>query len=454
MKSSDRLLAAALEKNASCRWPLTASRANDNILICLRFDADGVKSAMRFQEWRQQRRRGAARQLGPWLLASLTLFLFVGMELDHLLPSPEPPPPSTPVAMRALTAKQWMENKTLRDRPVTARTEAKEEKKTEPEKKPEEKKPEPEPPKPEGQIVDIAMPEKEEAPDQAEFVSQYDSKVEKQTKARETAPDEQVAPKRRREGLKQPQPPTSHEEGKLVLDPGVQEESPQPVAKRDNLVLLPDLKMEMKLQLEPDGTRGQFQNRESQDKNLKGNADRLALIFEEHEKKRQTQEPGTGNLSNIPKSLLPDMQTASELAGTPMNDYLRNIEEGDETWLNAKGFKYATYYNQIKRKVAQRWDPVQVQQRYDPTFAVYGYQSRYTVLMITLDDKGQLEKADVARSSGVDFLDQEAVSAVMRASPFPNPPKGILEQDGKISFPFGFFFELSRSGLPIGGAAN
>jgi outer membrane biosynthesis protein TonB len=42
----------------------------------------------------------------------------------------------------------------------------------------------------------------------------------------------------------------------------------------------------------------------------------------------------------------------------------------------------------------------------------------------------------------VGFLDDEAVHAFQLASPFPNPPQGLLEADGSIRFQFGFFFEI------------
>ncbi len=134
-----------------------------------------------------------------------------------------------------------------------------------------------------------------------------------------------------------------------------------------------------------------------------------------------------------------------------MNDYLRDIEEGDATGLNTRAFKYATFYNRIKRKVSRHWQPALTHRLRDPTYAIYGYQSRYTILHVVLDENGRLKQSEIQRSSGVEFVDLEAVSAIMKAAPFPNPPQGIVEEDGTISFPFGFYFEMSRTGTKFSG---
>lgn len=387
------------------------------------------------------------RRLGPWLPVSAVLWLLLISMAFWFAPPSEEFPNLKPVSIRRISNKQWMENRTVKKQAKAkklVRTEAPEKKKerTEP--------PEPKPPeKPDGQIVDIAMPEREEAPDKADYVSQYNSKVKKQTKARDRAPADAVAPKRQKKGMKRPEQKIGRSEDRLVInmdpkpfEPGINSIRPR--------LLIPKLKMSTKLDLKPDAEKGRHKNKDDQDRNLKGNADRLKMIFKVA-KSGQNGKKGLGESSNIPKSLLPDLETSLGIAGAPMNDYLKDVEEGEETWLNTKAFKYATFYNRVKRQVAKRWDPASAQRRYDPTFSIYGYKSRRTVIFITLDYEGNLENAEVFKSSGVDFLDQEAVSAVSRAAPFPNPPPGILEGDGKVKFPFGFYFELTRSGLRMTG---
>ena len=44
----------------------------------------------------------------------------------------------------------------------------------------------------------------------------------------------------------------------------------------------------------------------------------------------------------------------------------------------------------------------------------------------------------MARSSGLDFLDQTAIDAFKRAQPFPDPPGSLADEHGVIPFTFGF----------------
>ena len=381
----------------------------------------------------------------PLSVLLLWLVLLLATEL-----SPEHKPLNLqPIEMRRLTAEQWMRNRSIKQQTQPQQVKVT---RQEDEKKPQEeqlKEKEPEQQRPDGQIVDIVMPEKEEKPDDAKFVSQYDSKVKKETKARRTAPEENVTHKISNKGFEKPQEKFQQREDRLVVG-APQEQQDFMGGRKEKSLLIPDLKMTMKLDLDDSGQRSQFKNRKEEKRNLNGNAERLEMLFEENDNREG---PGKSLMdSNIPKSLLPSFNDSQELArGAPMNDYLENVDEAEETWLNTKGFKYAVYYNRIKRKVAQNWHPVEAQMQYDPHFRIYGYQTRNTLLMITLDDKGYLEKADLMRSSGVDFLDRAAISAVSTAAPFPNPPPGIIE-NGKIKFPFRFVFELTRSNPLFNGA--
>ncbi len=393
-------------------------------------------------EWRESRRRGQLKRLIPFFVLSvLVLFLLLPL-VNILLPDPDDIEQRTTVAMRTVHENQWRENlKVFKEQSRTER------KKTA-EKKPPEKKKIEEPSKPEGQIVDIAMPEKEERPDKAKYVSQYDSKVKKEQKAKKRAPFKTVAPKHAKTGIQQPKQQVGHKPDKLVLKPDSKKpDDPGSQPEITNQLLVPKLKLAMKLDLPDDIKNGQYRNRKEQKKDVEGNADRLLMKIRREEKGREGQR-GVGEPMNIPRSLLPDKNSVDNIAGGPMNDYLKDVkEEGDETWLNTRQFKYAFFFNRVKREVARAWKPVEAQRRYDPRYNLYGYRSRYTVIGITLDPTGNLKEAQIHRSCGVDFLDQEALSAVYRAAPFPNPPNGIVE-NGRVEFPFGFYFEMTRSGMP------
>jgi TonB family protein len=124
-------------------------------------------------------------------------------------------------------------------------------------------------------------------------------------------------------------------------------------------------------------------------------------------------------------------------------DHLESVDDGDETALNAKRWVYASFFNRLKRIVAQNWEPGEVWRRHDPTGSVYGFKTRITELRVSLDAKGKLASVPTVISpSGVDVLDEEAVRAFTAAAPFPNVPAGLVQSDGLITFEFSFHFEI------------
>ncbi len=125
------------------------------------------------------------------------------------------------------------------------------------------------------------------------------------------------------------------------------------------------------------------------------------------------------------------------------NDHLPDVEPGERTVLNANSYKYADFFHTVKRAVERHWRPSEVYMRRDPTGQVYGVKDRYTVLRVELDRQGAIVSLIVSRPSGLDFMDEEAKRAFSEAQPFPNPPLGLADTDGRIRFEFGFFFEIT-----------
>jgi hypothetical protein len=118
------------------------------------------------------------------------------------------------------------------------------------------------------------------------------------------------------------------------------------------------------------------------------------------------------------------------------------VPTGDSTALNTREYKYAHFFNRVKREVAARWFAVEALRGRDPRGDVYGVKDRHTVLAVTLYPNGSIARLEVERESGLPFLDAEAVSSFERAQPFHNPPAGLADSDGLIRFKFGFFLEI------------
>ncbi len=74
-------------------------------------------------------------------------------------------------------------------------------------------------------------------------------------------------------------------------------------------------------------------------------------------------------------------------------------------------------------------------------------QDRITRVVIVLNEQGTLVGVQVIGASGVQDLDEAAIEAFRAAAPFPNPPKGIVDQDGKIKIRWDFILEADAGGF-------
>ncbi|PID39309.1 MAG: hypothetical protein CSB49_01675 [Proteobacteria bacterium] len=278
-----------------------------------------------------------------------------------------------------------------------------------------------------GQVVELPKPIDERRPDKARFLSEYDSKVKKQTRA----------VKLRRPGrARAPRAPTPAQRAASAA------------ARRQLARKLIKLAMRQP-KIQPDLPRSQLPktakgDRPSQDK--KGDTVkqpkkpkvRVKIVG----KAPKTQKPAKGakklNLKLSPAEL-------AKIVGGGVNDNLKDVEKGKHTLLNSKRWRFASFFNRVKRQVAQNWHPNQVYRQRDPKGRIYGFKDRLTVLRVKLTPKGQLQGVHLEKASGVGFLDDEAVRAFRLAQPFPNPPTGLVDaKTGLISFRFGFLFEISR----------
>ena len=301
-----------------------------------------------------------------------------------------------------------------------------------------------------GQVVDMPPTADTLAPTDSPFLAEHNTHVEKQTRSRHASAHYKNV-------LSEPQraDPADAQRGTPIrlsrLTPhrqnGPQLDTQPPDGHPVRRLQGPQMQQRQRLALRLDPSLGQFTNRAAQPE--------IVSNSEQHDEASGSQEPaapsrdvdaGTPDLAH----LIPSMGSLARLEGGPSNDALQSIDVGEGTFLNAREFKYASFFNRLKRSVAQRWDPLLEVQRRDPTGNIYGWRARMTTVLVSLDQLGALQQTAVEQSCGVDFLDQEAVAAFERAAPFPNPPSGLADTQGNIRFLFNFHVDFHAAG-GIGG---
>lgn len=250
---------------------------------------------------------------------------------------------------------------------------------------------EPEEDIPQGQVVEAPRSQDSRRPENSRFLAEHDNRVEKETKSRMRLP-----------GSAQASTPSSSGKGQDSLDqPGGMR------AEQHGMAPLPsDLEMAEK----------------GQDSAVKRAPRSLEDI-------------------NLEPSL---SAMASSLAGSGL-DHLENVIDGDATRLNTMGWRYASFFNRVKRRVEKFWHPAIEYRKNDPYGNIYGFRDRITVLLVVLRGDGSLKKVYVMERSGALFLDDEAKEAVEKAAPFPNVPDGLKDkEDGLVKFTFHFLVEVGE----------
>jgi len=390
---------------------------------------------------RNRRRRGLdgpARLLLSLALALLGHGLYLGLILLAAWVQgevkPLPPRPRA-VSMRPISADQWASNR-------GAKSSARANRKTPPQKQdPQKVKPAPveEPPetKPQGQVVEVAPGNAQEDPN-AQYLAESSNRVKKETRARETtafyknpAPATSAGPT----GGQREASATSGNRG-LGAD-----EAPVTAAAQKPAFEIPDAKRraEIAMRTAPSERSAVAANR-SQSSEVQGNSDRLRIQegtegAGESSSSGQRGEPGQMNL-------MPSSSVLERIVGAAPNDRLSDVEEGEGTFLNTREWKYASFFNRVKQSVGMHWNPGQQMMKRDPTGSTYAGRDRHTLLSITLDRSGRVRDIAVEKSSGLDFLDLEAIASFQRAQPFPNPPPGLVSGDSTVKFSFGFYMEM------------
>ena len=122
------------------------------------------------------------------------------------------------------------------------------------------------------------------------------------------------------------------------------------------------------------------------------------------------------------------------------SDFVEDVPLGDTTALNTVEFKYFGFYHRIRQKLEQHWG-LSVRETAEKMFrggrSIATSDNLVTALIVQLDEGGNVIKVKIVGTSGVQELDDAAVSSFNKAGPFPNPPKGMIK-NGMAIIKWGF----------------
>ena len=291
-----------------------------------------------------------------------------------------------------------------------------------------------------GQIVDVAPTPDNIPPKNARFLSEYNTHVEKESVSRYRRPDYGVAqprPTSAQGGQKPIQ--MSPEKGKdnemLVMQ---QKRGPKQIQDagtgKQALFEVPDIKKRDPLKLKLDLSLGSISNYEASEA-LTGNSNRMRLrrgTLDEN----NTQQPGDEgqDAQTVASVGRPSQSKLGMVQGAPANDHIPGVPEGEETLLNTREFKYATFFNRVKRGVSEQWKPADVYVHYDPYGNIYGVKDRYTLLQVELDSEGKLTNITVSQFQWIKISRRRSYPRFPRGRSVSKSTKGTYRGSRKDSF--------------------
>jgi TonB family protein len=317
--------------------------------------------------------------------------------------------------------------------------------------------PEDVPQKIDGQVVSLGTPHDERAPvNPTRYLSEHDSRVLKETRARETSAFfKNALSKIQKEGRndkgQQGATPVAEKPGDNGAGGGAEQKRPRQAAELPNKARRDPLRVS-------ESENGTLRSREATDA-MRGAGKKVAIADPGSEARPSSVGPGApGASSGAPGARSPlklaldqPLGATGPIAGGPMPDDLRGVEEGDETLLNSRSFKYAGFLNRVKETVGRVW-VTRVQDeagKRDPNGQLYSYKDRRTVVEFTLDSNGEVTDVRVAAGSGVPYLDSVAVEAFKIVQRFPNPPPGLVNPTGTVTLPFAFTLLAATGGMKL-----
>jgi TonB family protein len=345
------------------------------------------------------------------LLANL--FLLTRLDLSWLSQATGVP---RAVSMAPLAARDWEANRAVRPQGAAPRA------------------PAPPPavlvePAPTGQLVHAARPATppKEPPRDARFLAEFDSAGEKETRSRHQGLGS---------GAPSPPPSPAQAPGGAAGRPDARPGAGGPK---------PEERPRLAFHFEP---RGELLRQRE--------APMSAL---EPDRQAPSPTPGASGPQGLPgadgsdrKLDLRPSAAAYQALGGGSPDKIDGVEEGEGNFLNTREWKYAGFFHRVGDQVYPSWvrEFRTAAEARDPQGQRFLYRDRETVVNVRLDPAGKLIDVRVVHASGAPFLDDAVVKAWRDTQPFPNVPRGLVNERGEVAFLFSFTVTgVSSSPLPV-----
>jgi TonB family protein len=121
--------------------------------------------------------------------------------------------------------------------------------------------------------------------------------------------------------------------------------------------------------------------------------------------------------------------------------YIQGLKQGETSALNTKEFVFFSYFERVRRQLDQTWQPMvrgQIERIYKTGRHLASQTDFTTRTLITINTKGEIVRVQLLQESGAMDLDSAAIGALNKAGPYPNPPKGLIDENGNAQIRWDF----------------
>jgi outer membrane biosynthesis protein TonB len=140
------------------------------------------------------------------------------------------------------------------------------------------------------------------------------------------------------------------------------------------------------------------------------------------------------------EDLYPSREDIVKMYSSSDGNYLPDVADGPVTQLNTQIFQvggddgffsrdtqFYSYFQRIRRSLELVWNPNSALRQAYLSGEKMTFNRVVTTLGVTLNADGSLKSIHEQQSSGIRLLDEEAKQAIRATVPYNNPPKGLIE---------------------------
>ncbi|MCP5464878.1 MAG: energy transducer TonB [Deltaproteobacteria bacterium] len=166
--------------------------------------------------------------------------------------------------------------------------------------------------------------------------------------------------------------------------------------------------------------------------------DRLKMIRNDQQQKEKQQYAKL--FQNAQQQPAPTFKSS---IGSPVggytDDYLRNYQVGDRTYLNTLANPNVGFFVELRQKFRFAFNPVPVLR---PVIHQISRGQIAVVWGVSVDSNGNLKEVKMLRSSGITPYDNEALRTIRTSAPFSRPPSHLLQKDNLVHMAWTFVVYL------------